>query len=148
MGQEQPTEMLYSGTYERTMDAKNRVAIPSAWVDGGDLHVIPRPSVGCLMVMQAAELDRWEQRIRGSGFTPAETTLAVRKFYGAVNTVTADKQGRILISDKQRVPAGLKGEVVLIGVRSCFEIWAKELYEKTSSEDTALYPRVAGAIGL
>ena len=142
--------MLYSGTYERSLDAKKRVAVPSDWVSGeGEVFfVIPHPREGYLMVMPHREFDRWEQKIQESGATPGEKRQAIRDFYGTARTVTADKQGRILLPDAHCTAAALKSEVVFVGSKSRFEIWAKDRFESALPANTEVFKRVADMIGL
>jgi MraZ protein len=149
MSSESPTP-LYSGTYPRSMDAKKRVSIPSAWVGAEEstFHVIPHPTEGYLMVMPPVEFDRWEQRIQASNASPADKRRAVRKFYSEAHAVTTDKQGRILLPEGHCSRATLKSDVVFVGAGSRFEIWAKERYEAVEAEDNAVYMQVAGEIGL
>lgn len=149
MGQES-TPPLYSGTYERSMDAKNRVAIPAGWTrgEGEEFHVIPHPTEGFLMVMPLAEFDRWEQRIQESNASPADKRRAIRNFYGEARTVTTDKQGRILVPEGHCTRAGLKGDVVFVGGRSRFEIWARDRHGVNVAKDAAVFERVAEEIGL
>jgi MraZ protein len=147
----QETKALYSGTFERSMDAKKRVAIPASWLtrDEGEIfHIIPHPSEGYLMVMPATEFDRWEQRIQESQATGTEKRMAIRKFYSEAHTATTDKQGRVLLSEKHCERAGLSGEVVFAGARSRFEIWSRERYAAAEAGHAEAYKRVAGAIGL
>lgn len=147
----QDAKALYSGTFERSMDAKKRVAVPASWLarDEGELfYIIPHPVEGYLMVMPPSEFDRWEQRIQESQATAAEKRMAIRKFYSEAHTTTTDKQGRILLSDKHCERAGITAEIVFTGGRSRFEIWSKERYTAIDVGHFDAYRRVAGAIGL
>ncbi len=132
------------------MDAKKRVAIPSGWVGGDpeEFHVVPHPRDGYLMVMPPEEFGRWEQRILESDATAAEKRVAIRKFYSEAHAVASDKQGRILLPEAHCARADLKSDVVFVGVRSRFEIWAKDRHEAAMAADAAVYERVAGEIGL
>ena len=147
----QDAKALYSGTFERSMDAKKRVAVPASWLarDEGELfYIIPHPVEGYLMVMPTSEFDRWEQRIQESQATASEKRMAIRKFYSEAHTTTTDKQGRILLSDKHCERAGITAEIVFTGGRSRFEIWSKERYTAIDVGHSDAYRRVAGAIGL
>jgi MraZ protein len=147
----QEPQTLYSGTFERSMDAKKRVAVPAAWLsreEGEIFHIIPHPAEGYLMVMPPAEFDRWEQRIQESPTSAAEKRMAIRKFYSEAHTATTDKQGRILLTDKHCERAGISGEVVFAGGRSRFEIWSRERYAAVQAGHAEAYQRVADAIGL
>jgi len=149
MGQEATT--LFSGTFERSMDAKKRVAVPASWLtkeEGELLHVIPHPTEGYLMVMPPAEFDRWEQRINDSDAAPSEKRMAIRKFYSEAHSVTTDKQGRIVLNEKHCERSGITGEIIFIGGRSRFEIWSRERHVAAETGQNAAYQRVAEAIGL
>ncbi len=147
----QDSKTLYSGTFERSLDAKKRVAVPAPWLsraEGEIFHIIPHPLESYLMVMPSEEFDRWEQRIQESQATATEKRMAIRKFYSEAHTATTDKQGRILLSDKHCDRAELAGEVVFVGGRSRFEIWSRERYAANDGGHSDAYKRVAGAIGL
>ncbi|MEI6279397.1 MAG: division/cell wall cluster transcriptional repressor MraZ [Verrucomicrobiae bacterium] len=151
MGQESTSTALYAGTFSRSLDAKKRVAIPSAWVsgEGEEFHVVPHPNDGQLMVMGREELARWEQRFLDSPtLSPARKRIAIRMFYGEAHVVTTDKQGRIVLPEKHCERAGLGGEVVFVGARSRFEIWSKERHEAGASENFTTYQQAAEEAGL
>jgi MraZ protein len=150
MGQEPTKAVLYAGTYPRSLDAKKRVAIPSAWVsgEGVEFHVVPHPLDGYLMVMGREELSSWKQIFQGLPMAPQERRAAIRKFYGEAHAVTTDKQGRILLPEKHCEKAGLAGDVVFVGSESRFEIWSKARYDATQPGDEDFYKRAAELSGL
>lgn len=141
----------YSGTFERSVDAKKRVAVPASWLskeEGEIFHVIPHPLEDYLMVMPPEEFDLWEQRIQESDLSAGEKRKAIRKFYSEAHGVSTDKQGRILLNEKHCERAGLQSEAVFIGGRSRFEIWSKDRHTAAESEETEAYKRAAASIGL
>ncbi len=151
MAQESTQTALYLGTFPRSLDAKKRVAIPSAWVshEGEEFHVVPHPNQGQLLVMGREELSGYKQLFLDSTtMAPAAKRDAIRAFYGEAHTVTTDKQGRIVLPEKHCERAGLSGEVIFIGVASRFEIWSKERYEATQQSSYATFQQAAEAIGL
>jgi MraZ protein len=140
----------YAGTFERSMDAKNRVTVPAAWLDGGpgDFHSLASPTGDFLIVMPPAEFDAMEERIKSSGVAPGEQRRAIRQFYGQARAVAADSQGRILLPEEQCSATGLRGEVALVGGKSRFEIWSAERWSAVREEESATFQRVAELIGL
>jgi MraZ protein len=147
----QDAKTLYSGTFERSMDAKKRVAVPALWLtrqEGEIFYVIPHPSEGYLMVMPPSEFDRWEQRIQESAASATEKRMAIRKFYSEAHTTTTDKQGRILLSEKHCDRAGITNEVIFAGGRSRFDICSKRRYTDVDDGQSDAYRRVADTIGL
>lgn len=151
MGQESTKPTIYSGTFERSLDAKKRVAIPSAWVsgEGEEFHVVPSPNGGQLLVMGREELSSYRKQFLDLPTrTAVEKQRAIRTFFGSAHAVTTDKQGRIVLPERHCDRAGLKGEVVFIGVDSRFEIWSKERYEADALDSYATFQMAATEIGL
>lgn len=150
MTPETPDRPFFSGTFERTLDAKNRVAVPAAWVSGEDVEffVVPHPVDGQLMVMPQAELRATEQQIKDSSIAPHEKRMAIRQFLGAAHRVLTDKQGRILIPDTHAASAGISGEIVFVGAGGRFEIWSKDRHAANQPATLEAYKRVTFEIGL
>ena len=148
---DQEATTLFSGTFERSMDAKKRVAVPASWLskDEGELfHVVPHPTDGYLMVMPPAEFAQQEQRFEAAPLDPIAKRMAIRKFYSEAHATTTDKQGRILLTEKHCERAGLVGDIVFVGGRSRFEIWNPERHVAADRDQTEAYQRVAAAVGL
>ena len=150
MPQENPLAPLYSGTYERALDAKKRAAIPSTWVtpDNAEFFVIPHPQEGYLMVMPTEEFHATEQRILTSGASAQEKRQAIRQFFSAAHKVCPDKQGRVLVPESHAVAADLTGDIVFIGAGRRFEIWSKARHAASCEANASIYQRVAVDIGL
>ncbi|MFI0347831.1 MAG: division/cell wall cluster transcriptional repressor MraZ [Chthoniobacterales bacterium] len=142
--------IVYAGTFERVMDAKNRVTIPAAWLGKGtnDFHAIPNPTGECLIVMPSGEFNQMEERINQSTASPASKRKAIRQFYSQARAVSADAQGRILFADEQCCPLNLSGNIVLVGSRSRFEIWNSKCWGVVAKEEHACFCEVAELIGL
>ena len=140
----------YAGTFERSMDAKNRVTIPAGWLNGGpdEFHAIPAPTGEYLMIMPPEEFDAWEERIKASGLPNDIQRKAIRQFYSQARAVSADSNGRVLLPEEQCALVKLEGEIVLVGGRSRFEIWNAKRWAAVSAEETNAYRQVADLIGL
>jgi len=147
----QEAQSLFAGTFERSMDAKKRVAVPSAWLgkkEGEEFYVVPHPSGEFLIVMPPLELQRWEQKFMESDLPPHEQREAVRLFFAAAHKISTDGQGRVLLPEEHCEEAGLKGPVVFAGGRSRFEVWDKERYAAAAAKAKDTYRKAALAIGL
>lgn len=142
--------VLYLGTHERTLDAKNRVAIPAPWSDdeGRELHIFARPGGEYLVAMPREELELQEQRIQAAAISESEKRDAKRNFFGAVRSAIPDKQGRVILNEDQCRAAGLTGDVVFVGSKSRFEIWAKDRYAERATATYENFKKVADLIGL
>lgn len=151
MGQESTKATTYSGTFPRSLDAKKRVAIPSAWVsgEGEEFHVAPHPNERMLMIMREDELGKWAQRFQDSPkLTPQQKRGAIRAFYASARAVATDKQGRILLPDSHCEWAQLSGEVVFLGSHDRIEIWSTENFQATEAANRSALQAAAEESGL
>jgi division/cell wall cluster transcriptional repressor MraZ len=132
------------------MDAKNRVTIPAAWLNGGpdEFHAIPHPSGDFLMVMPPDEFDSIETSIKQSGIPSDMQRKAIRQFYSQARAVGADSNGRVLLPEEQCGALKLEDDVVLVGGRSRFEIWNAKCWAAVSAAESDSYRKVAEMIGL
>lgn len=151
MGQESTKTTIFSGMFPRSLDAKKRVAIPSAWVagEGEEFHVVPHPKEKMLMLMREADLGEWEQKFENSPtMTMAEKRLAIRRFYGLARAVATDKQGRILLPESHCAWAELGSEVIFLGSPRRIEIWSAENYQANEAAAIAALQAAAEESGL
>jgi MraZ protein len=123
--------LVFTGTYEHAIDAKQRLAIPAdirAQIGGGRDHAEPvhlYVTLGdagalCLWTEQgfeqrAAELDHSERDVEE--ILPYESV-----FFSLARRVELDRQGRIRLPENLLQRAGLDKDVVLIGVKDHMEI--------------------------
>jgi len=132
------------------MDAKNRVTVPSEWLEREEerFYAVPSADGKYLIVMPPAVFDRVEEQFADSGAPPQEIRKTIRQFYSAAHALQTDKQGRVLLPEEHCKRVGLHGEVMVVGSRSRFEIWSLTRWTETSGEDEATYQKVAEMIGL
>lgn len=135
--------LVFTGTYEHAIDAKNRLAVPAeirsllAGEPAADgvvhLFVTLGEKVGddqalCLyteegFARRADELDRSELE--------AEELLAYeRLMFSLARRVEMDKQGRVRLPDNLLKMTGLGGDVVLIGVKDHLEIRDRDKWQR------------------
>lgn len=134
--------MVFTGTYEHSVDAKNRLAIPAdvrlllqkeAEQTGrsGSISVYLTLGEGqalCLYTergfeQRAQELDRSE--------LGAEELLEYeRVLFSLASRVELDGQGRVRLPDNLLKMSGLPSEVVLIGVKDHLEIRDRAAWQK------------------
>lgn len=152
MNLEQRERVIFSGTYERTLDAKNRVTIPSVWVDFGVTEFQVVPSSGreerYLIVMPPWEFARVEEKIMGTNWSASEKQKAIRRFYTSARMVVLDKQGRLLLPEEHCQWAGLGQEVALLGAKDRFEIWDAGRWKRSVEADEEKTAAILSEAGL
>ena len=142
--------MLFTGSYEHTIDAKNRLAIPSAIrseldpeTDGTRFYVLPGSRPGTLAIYPARQFDRLAER-RTVEPIPDEDELTYDQitFSMASPPLEPDKQGRILLPEKPLQMAGIGKQVVIIGVRNHLELWNKSDYDRFLADNWGRYAEI------
>ncbi len=152
--------MVFTGTYDHSIDKKNRLAIPAevrtrikrSTGTGDDDAIFMYVTLGkdgtlCLYTekgyeQRADELDRSEM--------DADELLEYeRVFYALSRSVELDKHGRVTLPSDLLTRAGLGSEVVLIGVKDHMEVrdriaWYEHLESKLKDQpDILMNPRLA-----
>ena len=121
---------MLKGEYNHTIDDKGRVIVPVKLREElGDKFVITKGLDGCLWMFDNDEWDKVEQEIQNMPFTLMEARKLARFMIAGAYDGEPDKQGRIVIPPSLREYAGIQKDVVLAGVGSRVEVWAKEKYD-------------------
>ena len=134
----------YNSCYRHGVDEKRRVQIPAKWrpaKDGTELTVIlwPKHKAGnCLRVLPPSEMAKMKADIDAMpNGDPNKGVL--KRFIGSESVqVTLDKSGRICLPDEMARAAGIKDEVVLVGLLDRFEIWNPSRHENVKAADAVL----------
>ena len=119
--------MAFRGTFDHTLDAKNRLTVParyrSALADGVVLAMTidQRPCVG---MWRPDDYERYTERALADqpSLSPARAELE-RFVYGSSADVDLDAAGRVMVPGFLSQHAGLQKEVVVVGVGDRFELW-------------------------
>ena len=122
---------MFYGQYEHSLDAKDRVIIPSKFREIFKEHYaerffITRGLDQCLFVFPEEEWKNQERRFHETSITREDARKFNRLYFSGASEVVCDKQGRILIPSYLKDYAAIKQDVVIIGVSARIEIWSKE----------------------
>ncbi len=134
----------YNSLYRHGVDEKRRVQIPAKWRPekaGVELTLIlwPQHKAGpCLRVLPPEQMAKLKRDI--DAMPNGDPNKVVLKRFIGVESVqaTLDKAGRICLPEGMATGAGIKDEVVLVGLLDRFEIWNPESFEKVRAADTVL----------
>ena len=139
---DEPT--YYNSRFRHGVDEKRRVQIPAKWrpqKEGVELTLVlwPRESAGpCIRVLPPAQMAKLMQSIDEMPNSDPRKVVLKRIIGSGSAQASVDKTGRICLPDDMAREAGLKSEVMLIGLLDRFEIWNPERYEKVQAADAAL----------
>ncbi len=135
---------MFCGDSRHTADAKGRVFVPKRFQEGLPLDangsrvaVLTRGLDGCLYLFPDVGLERALERMNTEAFAPADQRKLQRLFFSYTSRLTLDASGRMLIPEKLRTKAGIKKDVVMIGIGDRVEVWSAERwteYEAANGE--------------
>ena len=122
------------GTYHHNIDAKGRMSFQTKLRDllGGEFYVTKSINQKCLTIYSKSEWEKLANKIAELPDSMGGLDIKRWLFSGAGELVP-DKQGRVLIPSDLREFAGLKKDVVVIGLDDKAEIWDKELWDAQQS---------------
>jgi MraZ protein len=123
---------MFFGEAEYTLDDKGRLTIPAKFRSHlSDGVIVARGLEPCLLIFTP---DAWQNYVTSLyGHLPQnkENTRAIARFvFSGASDQTLDKQGRILLPSNLRTYAGLRENVVILGIQDHLEVWDVEAWQK------------------
>jgi MraZ protein len=138
--------MLLTGTHPRTLDDKKRLALPKRvreqLNEPQTLYVTPGPDA-CLWVFTQEGLEGLAARLDQAPAADAEARVFRRLYFAQTEAVDVDRSGRVLIPERLVQFAGLKHDVVLLGVRDHLELWDGERWQNYLAQHAPRFDAVA-----
>lgn len=125
---------MLRGRFEHTIDQKGRLSIPARFrevlVANYDERLILTNYDNCLWAYPVKEWKGIEEKVAALPQFRPEVKALQRFFISAASECPLDPNGRITIPTTLRQYAGLVKEVVLVGMASRIEIWARDRWQK------------------
>ena len=121
---------MFTGWSSHSLDSKGRLAIPARFREdlkaSGEDRLVMTSQDHCVACYPR---DQWraitDKVSKLSQFDPKVQAFR-RYLISGASECTFDNQGRILIPQALREWAGLKGQVLLVGMQNNFEVWDKD----------------------
>jgi MraZ protein len=126
---------MFYGEYAHAIDNKGRLILPSRIREVAKAHYVERFYLTrgldkCLFMFAEEEWKTAEQKFKGMSFTKQDARKFNRFYFSGAVEMVPDKQGRILIPTYLKDFAGIKRDVVIIGVANRVEIWDKNRWNE------------------
>lgn len=140
--------MPLTGTYERTLDDKQRLAVPKRLreqfgePEATMLFVAPGTEKSLTLYTPAA-FNALAQKLAEKATNRLDVRNYLRLFYARAEEVPFDAQGRIRLPERLMEFAQLKKDVVLLGVHDHAEIWDKQLWDEFLKSTSSRFDEMA-----
>lgn len=131
---------MFLGEYDYRVDVKGRVPLPPKFREKlKDGLVLTAGPEKCIVVYSSAEWEKLASNLTGGSIVPSKLRRLNRAVFASAYSLETDGQGRVALPQLLRDHAGIRGEVVVAGANTYFEIWNKEQWqaEKAASQDQA-----------
>ena len=129
--------MTFTDTYERTIDAKSRLQIPSQVQEimqsaelGDVLYIVPGTRSGTLSLYPQREFESMARFMDHEPIPDDDALTFQQLFYSMSSRLEMDKQGRVVLSRPMLDRAGMSSEVVLTGAGNHLDLWNKKDHEQ------------------
>lgn len=118
----------FLGSHEHTVDAKNRLFIPSKFREAlGENFVVLKPLRGdCLRILSSEE---WQKHLASIRTLSRAVVEEIFNYYGLFAiSLSPDAQGRVVIPSTLLEAANIEKDVVILGCTDYVEIWDRKSF--------------------
>jgi len=121
---------MFMGKYNNSIDAKNRMIVPSKHRDQlGGRCILTKGMDSCLYIYPLGEWEKVVEKVSALPQTDKNVRKYIRDVFANAEECEIDKQGRILIPAELKKRVFIDKELVTMGAMSRIEIWSKEVWE-------------------
>lgn len=132
--------MVFLGTYEHTIDTKNRLSIPSELrgqiqraIGAGEgdplVLIVTLGEEQALRLYTEPVFERRAEELEMSEMATNELLDYERLFFSLARRVEVDRQGRVRLPENLVQMSGLESEIVLLGVKDHLEIRDRQTWQ-------------------
>lgn len=138
---------MFMGTYYNSIDAKNRVIVPSKHRDQlGGRCVLTKGLDVCLYIYSMEDWEKQMEKISQLPESDPKIRAFIRHFCANATECEFDKQGRIVVPNELKEYAGISKDLVTMGAMKKIEIWSRDVWETPDNEGKMDSEEFAGAL--
>ena len=142
------SRVMFYGEYLHTIDRKGRLILPAKFRESAKNNFIEKFFInrgldGCLFMFSEEEWRNQEQKFKSLPITKQQARTFNRLYFSGAVEIIADKQGRILLPGFLKDFAGIKRDVIIVGVSNRIEIWAKEKWQEFYGNSQPVFEEIA-----
>ena len=118
------------GKFNHSLDAKNRLVIPSKLADelDGKLTICPSVTERCIHLYGEEEWRQYYNKI--NSLPRSQVHELARYLFSNAMQVIPDAQNRIAVPQEMLDYAGIQKNIITVAVGDYCEIWGQEMYEE------------------
>ena len=139
---------MFYGEHEHSLDKKGRLILPAKFREAAKANYVEKFFItrgldNCLFMFPEDEWKVQESKFKSIPFTKSQSRKFNRLFFAGAQEAIFDKQGRILIPRYLKEFAGIKRDVMIIGVSNRIEIWDPEKWREFYNSEKTSFEKIA-----
>ncbi len=137
----------FFGTYERTLDAKNRLLLPSKLMGEmpSRLYML-KGFEGAIALYTEESFSAFMAKLEGVSYFDSKARNFIRLAAGSVIPLDVDSHSRINIPTDIKKRYGINEEVVVLGALDHLEIFDRAKYESYLKSQSGTYEEIADSL--
>lgn len=136
------------GQYSHTIDDKGRLSVPVKFREVlAHGAVVTRGLDTSLFLLPLEEWGKLAGKLATLPLGQASSRAFARLMLAGAMDVELDKQGRFVVPEYLRQYAGLRKDVVIVGVQTRLELWDKETWEAYTKQTEGDANSIAEKLG-
>ena len=140
-------DKTFLGTYEHSIDSKNRLSLPSRIVSKiNEDVVVSKGFDGCLELRTLSAFEVYSEKLMQLSQNKKDSRIVIRQLLANAIDLSLDSAKRILIPNSLLAESNITKDVVIIGLGNKLEIWDKGTYQKFKQETDVTYAEIAEKI--
>jgi MraZ protein len=141
--------LAFHGTFEHSLDAKNRLTIPAKFraALAGKVFLVRAVDPCISLYPEATYTELTQAALSGlNPFSPKARELK-RMLYGNATDTEVDSAGRVMLTPRQLEHASIGREVVITGAGDCLELWDRSAWETYDRDLAQRAPDLTASLG-
>ncbi len=129
--------MVFTDAYERTIDAKNRIQIPAQFrstmdpeIDGVGFYLCPGERRNTLSLYPERAFQLRAKQLRTEAISGEDSLAFEQLYYSLASRLEMDKQGRVVLPERQLSLVDIGKEVTLAGASTRIDVWSTAEYRE------------------
>ena len=141
--------MAFHGTFEHTLDAKNRLTVPVKFraALAGKVFLVRGADPCISLYPEATYSELTEAALQGMNPFSTQARELKRMFYGNATDTELDSAGRVMLTPRHLEHAAIDREVVITGAGDCLELWDRSAWEAYDRDLSQRAPDLTASLG-
>ena len=127
---------MFTGTYENSIDSKNRLIIPAKYRNqlGGE-GVLSRGYDRCIYIYTMKDWGLLVEKLKELRQSDPAIREFIRKLFSQASECKLDSQGRVIVPANLKSYARIDKDLVTLGAMDKIEVWSKEIFNENEDDN-------------